>query len=167
MMAPRHVTRRELAHELGVHPRTISKWQEEGLPVVERRRGPRGYVYDAEISRAWAKARREAHEAGHADLTQARAHREHWMGLLAEQRFKLRERQLLQADQVATAWTCERRAIRQTLLKRYNERAAKAVQAAAERDGLGGVERELKTVAYAALRELADPTRPVGRGATR
>ena len=30
------VTRRALATQLGVHPQTITKWESEGMPLVER-----------------------------------------------------------------------------------------------------------------------------------
>lgn len=51
------VTRLELADELGKNPRTIAKWQEECLPIVERGRGGRPSTYDLEAYRALVDSR--------------------------------------------------------------------------------------------------------------
>ena len=159
------VTRRELAGILSVHPMTITKWEREGLPIAKRGRRGKASLYVETDVRAWLSAREEAAKAPGApmDLAQERARKERWQGLLSEQTYLLRQKDLLPADDVAKAWAAENAAVRTIILASYTMHADR-VHRAATLEGVAGVERCLKAIAYEVLRELADETRPTGVG---
>lgn len=149
------LTREQLATAWGVHARTVAKWQEEGLPVAVRGRGGRASRYDQEECDAWKAAREAlAVDEGPVDLTRERARKERAQALLAEQLYAVRSGKLLDAALVEKAWAAEIAAARAVVLSSYTA-AADRVYRAAVTDGLGGVERELKALAFAVLRELA------------
>lgn len=150
--------RRELAAALNVHPITISKWQDEGLPVAHRGGKGRASRYNLTDVQAW-RAARDAEAAkgdGPLDPVQERAKKERWQALLAEQTFKARERELLPKAEVEKAWSAEVAAVRAILLA-LPTALSDRVHRASTRDGVVGVERELHVGIRDALRELAAP----------
>lgn len=153
------LTRRALALQLTVHMMTVTKWEQEGLPVASRGRKGKPSLYDEAVVRAWLAARDERAASGEQlDLTQERARKEHWQALLTEQTHQVRARKLLDVDEVAKIWTAEVSAIRATLLAvpvTYADRVFRA----ATLEGVASVERLLKEIVYQALRGLAAPTR--------
>jgi phage terminase Nu1 subunit (DNA packaging protein) len=154
----RLVTGKELAVELGVNPRTVSKFMDDGMPVAVRGRGGRPNRYDADACLAWDAARKEIDDGGHIDLLKERALKEKWQAKLAQQLYEVREGKLLEADAVARTWSVEYGAIKTILLSSYTTSADRVLRAATL-EGLPGVERELKTIAVAALREISSPDR--------
>lgn len=151
------MTRRELAACLGCHPQTIVKWEAEGLQVVERGRRGKPSTYDLAAVQAWLKAREEAARGGDSpDLVRERARKERAQALLAEQLHATRAAKLLPADAVARVWAKERERARRGILRAYVEGAARVFRAG-ERNGLSGVERELKALGFEVLRDLATP----------
>lgn len=152
---PQTLTRRELAQVLGCHMQTVTKWEREGLPIAERGRKGRPSRYDEAAVRAWLTAREEQAQSLQAlDLVQERARKEHWQALLAEQTYRVRERQLLDAADVAKTWGAVVSAIRAKLLAMPTSFADR-VHRAAVLNGLPGVEAGLRTAVYDVLRELA------------
>lgn len=149
------LTRRALAALLKVHMQTVTKWEREGMPVSERGSKGRPSMYREVDVRAWLAARAQAAKNGTGlDLAQERARKEHWQALLAEQTHRVRARELLPAAEVEKAWSAERDAIRTKILATYTTHTDR-VHRAAVIDGLAGVERALKDIAYDVLRELA------------
>jgi len=149
------LTRPELAKALGCNPRTVAKWQEEGLPVASRGRGGRASRYDETGVRAWVAAREEAaKQPGGLDWSQERARKEHWQGLLAEQLHKTRERELLPRLEAEKAWSAEVAAARTKLLA-WRTTLSDRLTRAATLEGEPGVERVLDAAVRDVLRELA------------
>lgn len=139
---------------------TVTKWERDGLPVAARGGRGKPSLYDEVAVKAWLLARESAAKNADAplDLAQERARKERWQGLLAEQTFKVRERQLLPVVDVEKAWVAEITAVRAVILASYTADADRIFRAATL-DGVVGVERELKDLAERVLRELANPTR--------
>lgn len=54
------VTRRELAERHGVHQMTVTKWEQDGMPVAKRGARGRPSMYDPRAVQAWKDARDEA-----------------------------------------------------------------------------------------------------------
>jgi phage terminase Nu1 subunit (DNA packaging protein) len=148
-------TRGELAEALGCSVRTISTWQGEGLPVAVRGKGGRASLFDPAACRRWVETREEARANSQpVDVARARARREEAQALLAEQLHATRAGRLLPADDVAGVWSRHVAAVRAAILATYTT-AADRVHRAATIEGLAGVEREMKTIAFELLRELA------------
>lgn len=157
-------TRQQLAAALGVHAITISKWQNEGMPIASRGGRGRPTYYSVEAVTAWRAAREEEARDktnGPLDPVQERAKKERFQALLAEQTFLLRAKKLLSADEVAKVWRAEVAAVRALILTSYTTHADR-VHRAAVKSGLAGVEAELKKLGVEVLRELSDPDRPTG-----
>lgn len=160
----RLLNRRDLAALFGVHMQTVTKWERDGLPVAQRGRKGRASLYREGQVRAWLTAREEAAKTGAGvDVAAARAAKDTWQAKLAEQAYLVRSRSLLPAEEVARMWAAEVLAIRTIILGSYATATDKVLRAATV-DGRAGVERELMAIADAALRELADPDRPVAAG---
>jgi phage terminase Nu1 subunit (DNA packaging protein) len=157
------VTRRRLAELLDVHMMTVTKWERDGLPVAKRGRKGKPSLYREEAVQAWLFARDQAAKSPDAplDLAQERAKKERWQGFLAEQTFKVRDRQLIPAAEVEKVWLAEVTAVRAVILASYTADADRVFRAGTL-EGVAGVERELKDLAERVLRELADPVRPTG-----
>lgn len=51
------LTRRELADQVGVHPMTVVKWEQDGMPVAKRGARGRASLYDPQAVAAWKDAR--------------------------------------------------------------------------------------------------------------
>lgn len=150
-------SRREVAAALGVHPMTITKWERDGLPVESRGSRGRPSLYNLDVVRAWREAREQAARdlaSGPMDLHVARARKEHFQALLTQQTLEVRAGKLIPAEVVEKRWAAEVAAARAVILASYTS-SADAVFRAATVDGLAGVERELRTIAYGALRELS------------
>lgn len=162
MTKPAQLTRRDLAAALNVHMMTVTKWEQQGLPVAKRGRRGNPSLYDEAAVRAWLQARKEAAEAPGAplDLVQARARKEHFQALLAEQQLQLRSRGLLPRDEVERIWSAEIAAARTLILSSYVTHADR-VHRASTTEGLAGVERTLRDIAHEVLNELASATRDV------
>jgi phage terminase Nu1 subunit (DNA packaging protein) len=145
--------------------RTVAKWIEEGLPVATHGRGGRPSRYDPDACRAWKAARDEAANSGPVDAAAARARKELAQALLAEQLYAVRAGKLLDATIVERTWAREYAAIKAILVASYTS-SADLVQRASTLEGLAGIERELKAIAFAALREISKPDRPLGAPVT-
>lgn len=155
------VTRLQLAAELGLNPRYVSKLLEEGLPIQVRGKGGRASMFDLSVCRAWLEARNRVDEPAvdgvSRGLTAERARKERAQALLAEQLYAVRSGKLLDAETVEKRWAAEITAARSVILSSYTT-AADRVFRAGTIDGLVGVERELKAIAYGVLRELSRET---------
>ncbi len=96
---PQALTRKQLAAALKCDLRTIARWADEGLPTVRRGRGGRPSLFDLAAVQAW-KAQRDTVAAASPDLANARARKEHWQALEAEQRVAIKAKTLLLAADV-------------------------------------------------------------------
>jgi P27 family predicted phage terminase small subunit len=95
------VTRRELAALLGVHMQTVTKWEQDGMPIAERGSKGRPSRYRELDVRAWKDAREDAaKKSGLVDVSQERARKERAQAILAEQTFQIRQRGLLPRDAI-------------------------------------------------------------------
>lgn len=156
-------TRQQLAAALDVHPMTIIKWEQHGMPVSSKGGPGRPTLYDQEAVEAWRAAREESARAetnGDLDPVQERAKKEKFQALIAEQTYLTRQRKLLPADEVARIWRAEVTAVRALILSSYTTHADRVHRAAVTK-GLPGVEAELKKLAHEVLRDLADTARPM------
>jgi phage terminase Nu1 subunit (DNA packaging protein) len=149
------LTRRQLAAAHGVNVRTISKWEDDGMPVAQRSGSGVPSRYDPTAVDAWLQAREEArHTDEHLSLEHERALKERAQRILAEQMFRIRERELLPRAEVERTWSQHVAAVRTKLLA-FPVTLADRVHRAAV-DGVGAVERVLADAVRDALRELAD-----------
>lgn len=154
------ITRRELAERLGQHPMTITKWERDGMPIAQRgARGRPSFYSEADV-RAWKDARdeRALDRPGHVDVAQQRARKERAQAVLAEQTYQARQRELLPVAEVERAWNAEVQAVRAAILATYTTQADR-LHRVAILDGVSGLEAELKELAHALLRELANHDR--------
>lgn len=150
------VTRRDLADRLSVHMQTITKWEREGMPIARRGRKGKPSEYSEAAVRAWRDKREAVAQTvpGAFDVVQERARKERAQAALAEQMHAVRSGRLIDAEEAEKRWAHEIAAARSLILTSYTM-AADRVFAAAQTQGLAGVERELKAVAYEVLKELA------------
>lgn len=150
------VTRRELAGILGVHPITVKKWEDQGLPVAER--GARGIAskYSVRQVRAWHAARGASPESQEmpTDSIGIKARKEHFQTLLAQQKFEERAKRLIPIHEVERAWSMIVVAVRSKLLALPQTLSDKLYREATLH-GLEGVERALDESVRDVLRELA------------
>lgn len=154
---PRLLTRPELAHALNLNPRTIQKLQEEGLPVEVPGNGGRPSQYNESNVRKWLEARNKKESGnGKLNLFEERAEKERWQGLLAQQTYLTRQRELLPAREVEKAWAAEVTAVRAKLLA-WATTLADKVHRTSTLEGLPGVERVLQEEVRNVLLELAEP----------
>ncbi len=155
------LTRRALAAAFGVHMQTVTKWEQDGLPIAKRGRKGKPSTYRESDVKAWLEAREAAaSKSGMVDVAQERARKENAQAKLAEQTYQVRARTLLPAEEVARLWSAEVTAVRSVILSSYTTHADRVYRAATV-DGLAGVELALKDLAYEILRELADPHRDI------
>lgn len=162
------MTRRELSapgvlSAAGVHMMTITKWEQDGMPVAHRGGPGRPSFYDPEAVRAW-KEKRDADANAAVDgplvAIQERARKELWQGRLAEQTFLMRQRELLPRAEVEKVWAAEVTAVRSRLLALPTTLSDRLHRAAVV-DGVDGVEKMLDDAVRDILRELADPVRDI------
>ncbi|MGE3474119.1 MAG: terminase small subunit [Vicinamibacterales bacterium] len=156
------VTRRELAAQLGHHMQTITKWEQQGLPIEVRGRKGRSSLYSLANVQAWI-ARREAAATQSApgspnDLVAARAFRERLAGERIKQVIERESGQSMPVDEVKRLMAAEAGAIRAIVLNTYATHADRVFRAASV-DGLRGTERVLKELADEILRELNNQSR--------
>jgi len=138
---------------------TVTKWEQDGMPIAERGRKGRPSRYSESAVRAWQDAREEAAKtSGHVDVAQQRARKELAQAVLAEQTFKLRQRELLPRADVERVWGGEVAAVRAIILASYTSQADR-IHRIATLEGVGGVETALKELAHEILRQLANPDR--------
>jgi predicted DNA-binding transcriptional regulator AlpA len=164
------LTRRELAAALSVgrpeplHMQTVTKWEQENMPVAVRGGKGRPSFYDEAEVRAWIEERAEKAKAAAApggfNPFQAKAEKEYWQGRLARQQHELRSGELVRTIDVEKMWTAEVTAVRAIILAAYVTHADRVCRAA-KLDGLLGVEREMKMLGEEVCRELAREDRPV------
>jgi phage terminase Nu1 subunit (DNA packaging protein) len=154
-------TRRELAKLLDVHPQTVVKWEQSGMPIAAPGRKGKATRYRETDVRQWLAARESAaKESGVVDLARDRSRKERAQAILAEQAFSLRARNLLPRDEVEKAWGTEVAAVRTKLLSWPTTLAAR-VHRVATLEGEPGVERVLQEAVLDVLRELSDARRIV------
>ena len=135
---------------------TVTKWEADGLPVLERGRKGKPSFYDLEAVRDWVGKRDDAAKKnGTVDVAQERARRERAQAVLAEQTFQMRSRELLPRVEVERVWESEVIAVRTKLLQIPPTFAERVYQAAVS-EGIGGVERILMESVHDVLRELTD-----------
>jgi phage terminase Nu1 subunit (DNA packaging protein) len=148
------VTRKELARILPCHPRSLSRWIEEGLPVAVRGRGGRASLFDPVASTAWVRAKEEAAKTAMPSFLEARTRQAVAQAVEAEQRVALRAGKLLPVEDVERVWSAEVAAVRARLLV-IPTALADRVHRVATLEGAAGVERVLREEIYHALRELS------------
>jgi phage terminase Nu1 subunit (DNA packaging protein) len=149
------LTRRGLAAALECDIRTISKWQDDGMPCAQRGRGGRPSRFNVAQCRAWLEARRLATAQTHVDLALERARKERAQAQLAEQTYRARAGELLEREDVRRTWAAVVVAIRTKLLALPVTLADK-VHRAALLEGAVGVERVLEAEIRNVLVELAE-----------
>ncbi len=143
----------ELAQALGIHPRTLDKFIEEGMPVRVRGRGGRPSEYEEAEARAWLAVRNDVTPEDDAPDGR-RAQREGWRVALLEQTFKARQRKLIPAEERDAAWAGETARIA-AIVESWRTSLAPDALSVALKDGPGGVERLLAAKVDEVLRELA------------
>ena len=149
---PALVTRRELAKRLNANPRSVSRWLEEGCPVVDRGKGGHAALFNEGAVRAWLQARETTPASG---LRSARERRELAMAAESEQRVALRAGKLIAIEDVERTWSTIVSAVRAKLLT-LPVALADRVHRAALTSGAAGVESILHAAVYDCLRELAE-----------
>lgn len=155
------VTRRELAAQLGQHMQTITKWEQQGLPIEVRGRKGKSSLYSLSKVQAWIARRDAAAAQGTTtpnDLVAARAFRERLAGERIKQVIEKEAGQLMPLEEVKRLMTAEAVAIRAIVLNSYATHADRVFRAASI-DGLRGTERALQELAHEILRELKDEHR--------
>ena len=154
------LTRRELAESRGVHPMTVTDWEQRGMPIAVRGSKGRASLYDPAVVEEWHAATIGAPrepgpgDGGPLDSVAARAAKDKWDALLKEQMYRSRERELLPAAEVAAAWQAEVGAVRAKLLgipQAFSDR----VHRAGVLSGVSGVEAALVAAIHDVLRELS------------
>ena len=152
------LTRRDLAAVFGVHMQTVTKWEQDGMPVAARgRKGVASGYREAEV-RAWLKAREDiAKRDGTVDVAKERARKERAQAIESEQRVAIKAGQFLPVEEVEKAWGFERDAIRAAILNTYTQ--ADRVHRAGTLEGVAGIEATLRDMAHELLRELSDEDR--------
>lgn len=127
------------------------------MPVAQRGRGGRPSQYDEAEVRKWLDARNKKSEAGNGKLNlfEERAEKERWQGLLAQQTYLTRQRELLPAREVEKAWAAEVTAVRTKLLS-WATTLADQVHRVSTLEGLPGVERVLQDAVRDVLLELSN-----------
>ncbi len=149
------LTRPALAKALSVHPQTIKKWEQDGMPVAER--GARGKPshFDRVAVEAWLHTREIARQTSDvASLQLERSRRERAQALLALQTYQMRAKELLPRAEVDRVWSQHVSAVRAKLLS-LPVVIADRVHHAAKLDGVASVERILNEAVRDVLRELA------------
>lgn len=159
---PGLLTRRVLAAALSVgrdqpyHPMTVTKWEQEGLPVAARGGKGRPSYYRESDVRAWLSVREEsAKVTGGLNAHQERARRDNAQAKLAEQMFQMRSLELLPRVEVERQWEAEIIAVRTKLLAVAPTYAERIYQAAIS-EGVPGVERVTAESMHDVLRELTE-----------
>lgn len=149
------VVRRVLARELGCDVRTVARWEDEGLPVARLGRGGRPSLFDVALCRRWKRTRDEAlrERNGHLNPLQARALKDHWQGLLAQQKHEIVQRTLIPADEMEREMIAEVLAAKRHLLLWSNSLVTPLMRAAAM--GADELARVLDQAVKEVLRELA------------
>lgn len=159
---PDLLTRRRLAAAIGVHMMTVTKWEQDGMPVAHRGGKGRPSHYREVDVRAWIQQREEAaKQPGAVNLVQERARKERAQAIRAETETKIRLRQLVESEDIVRLWAAEAAAARAIILSHYTTHADR-VYRAATLEGLPGVEAALREMVLGVLRELSDPDRPPG-----
>ncbi len=151
----RLVTRRELAAALGTHMQTITKWEQDGMPVAMRGGPGRPSKYDKRTVAEWKAARDLAAQTpGAVSVQQERARKERAQAMLAEQTHEARGKELLPRDEVKRVMARRAMAIRTKLLA-WPTTLADKLHRASTLDGVAGVEHALNDAVHDVLVELA------------
>lgn len=152
------VTRRELAAKFDVFMGTITKWQEEGMPIAKRGSGGRPSLYSEPKVRAWHEHREKAAQnGGDVDLVRERARKERAQAILAEQTVAIRAKELVPSDEIEKVWLAHVTAVRAKLLA-WPATLSDRLHRARIRDGAAGIEQVLKIAVDEALTELSAGT---------
>lgn len=159
---PNHfLTRRQLAHALGVHVITVAKWERDGMPVAKGGRRGVPSLYDLGSVQAWREARKaQAEKAVGQEKEErlsweaARARKDEAQAKLAEQMYLVRDGKLLPAEDIERIWAQHVAAVRTKLLA-FPVTLADRIHRAARLDGVSSVERLLEDAVRDVLRELA------------
>lgn len=153
MPSEKLLTRLQLATALDAHPRSVSRWLEEGMPVAKPGRGGHASLFRLADVRAWLMAREAASPA--AEFQQARIRKELAQAAEAEQRVAQRAGRLLAVEDVEKTWSSMVAAMRARLLALPTALSDKVCRLAVT-DGVAAVEAELERAVHEALRELAE-----------
>lgn len=149
------LTRKEVAKAFDVHPMTITKWEQDGMPVAVRGSGGRASKYDKRKVAEWKAARDLAAQTpGAVSVQQERARKERAQAILAEQTYQSRGKELLPRDEVKRVMASRAMAIRTKLLA-WPTTLADKLHRASTLDGVAGVERALNDAVHDVLVELA------------
>lgn len=149
----KQVTRKELAELVGVHERTLYKYEGEGMPVALKQGPGKPTLYDPVAVKAWLVSREHESQGGTVDLARERARKERALAQLAEQKLAVQAGELVRADEVEAAWSGHVAAIRTKILNVPAIYAARVHRATAS--SVGAVEAVLSEAMRDVLHELA------------
>lgn len=147
---------------MGVHPITVTKWHDAGVPIRKPGSKGRAALYSEADVRAWREAREEAAAQATPDILNAtaeRARRDRAQARWTEASLKIRMRDLLPREEVERAWAAEIVAVRSVILSIPMTHGDRLWQAAGR--GQEAFDRELEDAMNDILRELAGPNRPI------
>jgi phage terminase Nu1 subunit (DNA packaging protein) len=100
------ISRQQLAVMLDVHPVTITKWQDDGMPVAKRGARGRPSLYDPAAVQAWRTAKEQAARSTDVvSLEQERARMARADALLKEQQYARRTGELVPLAGVERRWS--------------------------------------------------------------
>lgn len=149
---PALVTRRELAKRLNANPRSVSRWLEEGAPVVDRGKGGHAALFDEGAVRAWLRTRETTPASARVRFEVARAAE-------CEQRVAQRAGQLISVEAVEKGWAAIVSAVRAKLLALPTTLADRLHRASVQH-GAAGIEAVLEEAVFDTLHELAAGEEP-------
>lgn len=147
---------------------TITKWEQDGMPIAERGRRGKPSLYRLVDVDAWRQQREEkATNTGVASVSLERARRDRAQAVLAEQMARIRARDWLPREEVARQLQEEIDAAKAKLLS-WESTLAHRLYRAAVNEKLPGVERVLHVAVREVLLELStmEPTSQVAATAT-
>jgi len=155
------LTRRQLAAVLEKHMMTVTKWEQDGMPVAKRGSPGKASYYSEPVVRAWLQLREEAAAKPSAvNVPAERARKERAQAILIEQAYAIRARELLPREEVERAWSGVVSAVRSKLLA-VPAAFCDQVYRVSLTDGVIGAERVLLEAIHDVLRELSDPEAPL------
>lgn len=151
------VDRRTLAGIFGVHMMTVTKWERDGMPILERGRRGKPSQYSRSAVATWREGRANVGET--VDAVRERARKDRAQAILAEQAHAIRNRDLVSVVEVEKVWAGIVAAVRTRLLA-LPATLSDRLYRVSTLEGVAGVERELDLSMREVLRELAEPGPP-------
>jgi len=154
-MGAKLLTRRELAAELGKNMGTITKWEQQGLPVREPGRKGKASLYSLADATRWLEEREaNAQTSGTADLARERARKERAQARYSEIQGRLLAGELVPVNEIERAWINENIAVKSKFLS-FPAMYADQLCSVAELEGPTGVESFLRSAIETLLLDLS------------